>query len=45
MECGFNNPSYYSKLFLQQYRCTPREFRKSQANIHNFFASQEGKKP
>lgn len=45
LECGFNNPSYYSKLFLRQHRCTPREFRKSHANTRIFFASQEGKKP
>lgn len=27
--CGFNNSSYYSKLFFRFYHCTPREYRKS----------------
>ncbi len=26
--CGFNHQSYYSKIFLRTYSCTPREFRK-----------------
>ena len=26
--CGFNHQSYYSKIFLRTYNCTPREFRK-----------------
>lgn len=26
--CGFNHQSYYSKVFLRTYNCTPREFRK-----------------
>ena len=27
--CSFNHPSYFSQLFLQQYKCTPGEYRKS----------------
>ena len=26
--CGFNHQSYYSKIFLRTYHCTPRDFRK-----------------
>ena len=26
--CGFNHQSYYSKIFLRTYSCSPREFRK-----------------
>ena len=26
--CGFNHQSYYSKIFLRTYNCTPRDFRK-----------------
>ena len=26
--CGFNHLSYYSKIFMQNYGCTPNEFRK-----------------
>lgn len=26
--CGFNHPSYYSKIFLRTYSCSPRDFRK-----------------
>lgn len=29
LECGFNNLSYYSKIFLRYYGCTPSEFRQS----------------
>lgn len=28
MSCGFNHLSYYSKLFLRSYGCTPNEYRK-----------------
>lgn len=28
LSCGFNHPSYYSKLFAQNYGCTPGEYRK-----------------
>ena len=28
--CGFNNSSYFNKLFLRYMGCTPREYRKSQ---------------
>ena len=38
--CGFNHQSYYSKIFLRTYHCTPRDFRKraeSPANITGFF--------
>lgn len=27
MDCGFNHASYYSKLFLQYYHCTPSKYR------------------
>lgn len=27
MACGFHHSSYYSKLFVQSYGCTPREYR------------------
>lgn len=27
LACGFNHLSYYSKLFLRSYGCTPREYR------------------
>ena len=26
--CGFNHQSYYSKIFLRTYSCSPRDFRK-----------------
>ena len=26
--CGFNHQSYYSKIFLRNYSCSPRDFRK-----------------
>ena len=26
-ECGFNNPSYFSRMFVRAYGCTPNEFR------------------
>ncbi len=29
INCGFNNSSYFSKLFFRTYQCTPREYRKS----------------
>lgn len=29
LECGFNHLSYYSKLFLRYYGCTPSEYRRS----------------
>lgn len=29
LNCGFNHLSYYSKLFLRKYGCTPGEFRKA----------------
>lgn len=29
LDCGFNHLSYYSKLFLRCYGCTPSEYRKS----------------
>lgn len=32
-DCGFPNPSYYSKLFLKKYHCTPGEFRKRYGTI------------
>lgn len=28
LACGFNHLSYYSKLFLRSYACTPREYRR-----------------
>lgn len=28
LACGFNHPSYYSKLFQMHYGCTPAEYRK-----------------
>ena len=27
--CGFNHPSYFSKMFLENYGCTPGEYRKT----------------
>lgn len=33
LSCGFNHLSYYSKLFLRQYGCTPSEFRDSLASL------------
>lgn len=27
MLCGFNHPSYFSRYFMESYRCTPREYR------------------
>lgn len=27
LTCGFSHPSYYSRLFLRAYGCTPREYR------------------
>ena len=27
LECGFNNLSYFNKLFKRKYHLTPREFR------------------
>lgn len=27
LACGFNHPSYFSRLFCAQYGCTPREYR------------------
>lgn len=29
LDCGFNHSSYYSKLFLKWYHCTPSEYRKA----------------
>lgn len=29
LSCGFNHLSYYSKLFLQKYGCTPSEYRRA----------------
>lgn len=29
LSCGFNHPSYFSKLFLRCYGCTPSQYRKS----------------
>ena len=29
LSCGFNHLSYFSKMFLQVYGCTPKEYRKS----------------
>jgi AraC-like DNA-binding protein len=26
-QCGYNNLSNFNKLFKQQYRCTPKEFK------------------
>lgn len=32
-ECGFTQQSYYNRLFLRQYNCTPREYRLGRNNI------------
>lgn len=29
-DCGFNNSSYFNKLFLRFMKCTPKEYRRSQ---------------
>lgn len=29
LSCGFNHPSYFSKLFSREYSCTPTEYRKT----------------
>lgn len=29
LSCGFNHLSYFSKMFLQEYGCTPTEYRKN----------------
>ena len=29
LSCGFNHLSYFSKMFLQVYGCTPKEYRKT----------------
>uniref|UniRef100_UPI000B0A6E20 helix-turn-helix transcriptional regulator n=1 Tax=Clostridium sp. NkU-1 TaxID=1095009 RepID=UPI000B0A6E20 len=31
LACGFNHLSYYSKLFLRSYGCTPSQYR----NLHS----------
>lgn len=31
--CGFNHPSYFSKLFLRRYGCTPSEYRLVQNSL------------
>ena len=31
-DCGFNEQSYYSRLFLREYGCTPLEYRKAITN-------------
>lgn len=31
MDSGFNQPSYFNRLFMREYKMTPSEFRKSQA--------------
>ena len=28
LDCGFNNPSYFTKMFSKKYGCTPSEYRK-----------------
>ena len=28
LSCGFNHLSYFSKIFLREYGCTPTEYRK-----------------
>ncbi len=30
LDCGFNHPSYYTKLFSRKYGCTPSQYRNSQ---------------
>lgn len=31
LSCGFNHLSYFSKMFLKKYGCTPKEYRKQHA--------------
>jgi len=32
--CGFEQPSYFNRLFQKTYRCTPKEFRDNHQYIH-----------
>lgn len=33
ISCGYNHPSYFSKMFLRKYGCTPNQYRKTYGNI------------
>lgn len=30
MECGFNDPKYFSRLFKKNFKCSPKQYRKGQ---------------
>ena len=34
-EVGFSDYSYFTKVFKEEVRCTPREFRKNNSYLHN----------
>lgn len=36
--CGFNHLSYFSKLFVKNFGCTPREYRKKQMIVNDCFS-------
>nr|MUH41510.1 AraC family transcriptional regulator [Zobellia laminariae] len=33
MECGFNDPKYFSRLFKKNFECSPKEFRTRVGNV------------
>lgn len=41
--CGFPNPSYYTKLFVRKYGCTPNEFRIRNIAGNASFSQSKGK--
>lgn len=37
LSCGFNHPSYFSKMFLREYGCTPTEYRKKEFHGNDLY--------